>query len=142
MKFWMTVCLALGAICGPALAADSITITDGHAPAMVTGAKVGGGYLKISNAGDEEDRLVSVSSPRAARVEVHEMTVDNDVMKMRAVTGGVAIPSKGAVSFQRGGLHLMFMQPQTPFQAGETVPVVLNFEKAGAVSADLSVDGR
>ncbi len=109
------------------------------ARATVPGAAVGGGYLVIRNNGAVADRLVSVTSPVSARVEMHEMAMERDVMRMREVKG-VAVPAKGSVEFKPGGYHLMFMELKAPLKQGDKVPVTLRFEKSGELKADFSVE--
>ena len=109
------------------------------ARATVPGATVGGGYLVIRNKGPAADRLVGAASGVAARVEIHEMAMDKDVMRMREVKG-VDVPAKGAVEFKPGGYHLMFMELKGQLKPGEKVPVTLRFEKAGEVKADFVVE--
>lgn len=105
--------------------------------ATAPGAKVAGGYMLIRNAG-AADRLVSASSPAAAKVELHVHINDNGVMKMREVPG-YEVPAKGSFELKPGGSHLMFMGIKRPFKEGEKLPVTLKFEKAGEVSAEFQV---
>lgn len=112
--------------------AGSITVSKPWIKAMLPGQKVGGGYLVIENGGKAADRLVSVSSP-AAWVEIHEMSMANDVMKMRKVEGGLDVPAGGTVALEPGGYHLMFKDVEKPFEAGDTIALTLTFEKAGKV---------
>lgn len=116
-----------------------LEVTGGSVKAMLPGAKVGGGFLTIKNGGAADDRLVTVESPLAGRVEIHEMKMENDVMKMRKLEDGVALPAGETVELKSGGLHLMFMDVKTPFVEGNAVPVTLTFEKAGNVEATLPV---
>ncbi|MEI3851725.1 MULTISPECIES: DUF1775 domain-containing protein [Ensifer] len=116
-----------------------LEISGGSVKAMLPGAKVGGGFLTIRNGGAGEDRLVAVESPAAARIEIHEMKMENDVMKMRKLDDGVAVPAGETVELKAGGLHLMFMDVKTPFKEGEAVPVTLVFERAGKVEATFPV---
>ncbi len=106
---------------------------------MLPGQPAGGGYLVISNKGNAPDHLVSASSPAAAKVEIHSMSTENDVMVMRPVEGGLDVPAQGSVELAPGGLHLMFTGVAEPFKDGGTVPVTLRFEKAGAVEVTLPV---
>ena len=108
------------------------------ARATAPGAKVAGGYLLIRNAGAAADRLVSASSPAAAKVELHVHINDNGVMKMREVPG-YDVPAKGSFELKPGGAHLMFTDIKRPFREGEKLPVKLKFEKAGEVSAEFHV---
>lgn len=118
--------------------AGALEISGGGVKAMLPGAKVGGGGLVIRNTGTTDDRLVSVTSPAAGRVELHEMTMVGDVMKMRPIEGGVALPAGETVELT-GKLHLMFMDVASAFAEGQTVPVTLTFEKAGNVDYVLPV---
>jgi len=108
------------------------------ARATAPGATVAGGYMVIRNAGAAVDRLVSASSPAAAKVELHVHINDNGVMKMREVPG-YDVPAKGAFELKPGGAHLMFMDIKRPFKEGDKLPVKLKFEKAGEVSAEFQV---
>ncbi len=108
--------------------------------AMLPGQPAAGGYLTIVNRGAVADRLVAVTSPRAGRVEIHEMKVENDVMKMRSVDGGLALEPGETVTLAPGGLHLMFHDVRGAFAAGEQVPVTLEFEMAGR--AEIGFDVR
>ncbi|MBB5534675.1 DUF1775 domain-containing protein [Rhizobium giardinii] len=119
--------------------AGSLEISGGALKAMLPGAKVGGGGFTVKNDGSEDDTLISVESPAAGRVELHEMTMQNDVMKMRKLEQGIAIPAGATVALASGGLHLMFMDVKKPFAAGDSVPVTLTFEKAGKVDYMLAV---
>ncbi|PDT84422.1 DUF1775 domain-containing protein [Sinorhizobium sp. BJ1] len=116
-----------------------LEISGGSVKAMLPGAKVGGGGFVIKNTGSTDDRLIAVESPAAGRVELHEMAMENDVMKMRNLGDGIAIPPGETVDLKSGGLHLMFMELQKPFAEGDTVPVTLTFEKAGKVDYVLPV---
>ncbi len=124
---------------GTPVTVGDLEISGGAVKAMLPGAKVGGGGFSIRNDGAHADRLISVESPAAGRVELHEMTMENDVMKMRKLDDGIAIPAGGTVELTTGGLHLMFMEVAKPFAAGETVPVTLTFEKAGKIDYVLPV---
>ena len=109
------------------------------ARATAPGASVGGGYLVIRNNGAAGDRLVGVTSPASARVEMHEMAMEKDVMRMREVKG-VDVPAKKSVEFRPGGFHLMLIELKAPLRQGDKVPVKLRFEKAGEVKAELAVE--
>ena len=132
---------SLAGVCGNAHAQPKgdIQIEKPWARATPPGAAVGGGYLVVRNNGAAADRLVGVSSPASARVELHEMAMEKDVMRMREVKG-VDIPAKGAVELKPGGYHLMFVELKAPFKPGAKVPVTLKFEKAGEVKSELAVE--
>ena len=119
-------------------AAAQIAIEKPWARATAPGARVAGGYMVIRNQGAAGDRLLSASSPAAAKVELHVHVNDNGVMKMREVPG-YDVPAKGAFELKPGGAHLMFVDIKRPFKEGEKVPVKLKFEKAGELSAEFHV---
>lgn len=107
--------------------------------AMVPGAKVAGGFLTITNGGKEADKLVGVTTTGVKRVEIHEMSMENQVMKMRKLDNGLDIPAGETVELKSGGYHLMFIQPEQPYKEGETVKATLEFEKAGKVELEFAV---
>jgi copper(I)-binding protein len=102
------------------------------------GVDVSAGYLTLVNDTAAEDALLSASSPRAERVEVHEITMEGGVMQMRAVAR-LAIPAGQSIELAPSGRHLIFYGVTQPFAAGETIPVRLTFEHAGAVDVSLPV---
>jgi copper(I)-binding protein len=130
--------VALLAMFAAAPAWAQVTVEKPWARATAPGAQVAGGYLLIRNAGTTPDKLLSASSPAAARVETHVHLHENGVMKMREVPGYV-IPAKGSFELKPGGAHLMFMDIRKPFVEGEKIPVTLKFEKAGEVKAEFHV---
>jgi hypothetical protein len=106
------------------------------------GASVGAGYLVIENRGAEADRFVSVSvsAEIAGRAELHEMAVQDGVMRMRPLPRGVEVAPGMAAKFEPGGLHVMFLDLKRPFTQGERFKATLNFEKAGAVEVEFVVE--
>ena len=116
----------------------SVQIENAYTRATVPGQQVAGGFMKIENKG-AADQLVSASSPVAGEVQLHEMAMDGNVMKMRQVKD-IAVPAGGAVELKPGGLHLMFMNIKAPLTAGESVPVKLKFAKAGEVEVKMPVN--
>jgi periplasmic copper chaperone A len=116
-----------------------LKISKAYAKAMLPGQPAGAGYLIIENTGGEADRLISATSDASPDVEIHEMKMEGDVMKMRQLSEGLDIPAGGKVELKPGGYHLMFMDVESPFEEGETLKVNLNFEKAGEVQIELPV---
>lgn len=133
MRFAAAIALALAAT--PAWA--QVTVEKPWTRATPPGARVAGGYMLIKNAG-AADKLLSASSPAAAKIETHVHINDNGVMKMREVKG-YDVPAGGSFELKPGGAHLMFMEIKRPFAEGEKIPVVLKFEKAGEVKAEFEV---
>ena len=102
-------------------------------------APTGGGYLSVKNTGTEPDRLISVSSPVAQTVQVHEMKMEGNVMRMRELEGPLEIKPGETVALAPGGFHLMMMGLKAPLKQGERVPLTLVFEKAGKIDVELAV---
>lgn len=103
------------------------------------GQAVGGGFLTIANSSARDDRLLSGTSPVAAEVQLHTMTLDGGVMRMRQVTDGIAVPAKGSVELKPGGYHIMFMGLKRQLRQGERFPVTLRFQRAGSVAVQFAV---
>jgi periplasmic copper chaperone A len=122
------------------LTVGALKITGAWAKAMLPGQPVGGGYLTIENTGAEPDRLVSARASVTPDLQIHEMKMEGDVMKMRALPDGLDIPAGGKVELKPGGYHLMFMEVKTPFKQGDLLKVTLKFEKAGEVEVALPVE--
>lgn len=119
--------------------AGPLTIEAPWIRATPGGAKVAGGYLKITNAGKELDRLVGGSMEAAGRVEVHEMALDNGVMRMRHLAKGLEIKPGESIELKPGGYHLMFMDLKRGLKEGETAKGTLAFEKAGTIEVEYRV---
>ena len=84
------------------------------------GARTAGGYMKIVNLGNQTDYLSLVTVDFAKVAEIHEMKIENDVIKMRKIKGGVEIPAKGFIELKHKGYHIMFMNLLKPMIRGET----------------------
>jgi copper(I)-binding protein len=119
--------------------AGSLKISAPWTRATPKGASVGGGYLKITNTGTAPDHLVGGSTDVSSRFEVHEMSMDNDVMKMRPVGKGIEIKPGQTVELKPGGYHVMFIGLKQPLEKGGHVKATLQFEKAGKVDVDFTV---
>ena len=117
----------------------SLELSDAYSRATAPNAPVGGGYLTITNTGTSDDRLIGATTPAAGVVQLHEMKMDGDVMKMTEQSDGIVIPAGETVTLAPGGLHLMFMQLTDRLIEGESLPVTLTFEQAGSVEIDLAI---
>jgi copper(I)-binding protein len=129
---------------GTALAHDyklgALEIDHPWARATAPTAPAAGGFLKVTNDGTTPDRLVSARSPAAEQVQVHEMKMDGNIMRMRELDKGLEIPARGSVTLAPGGFHLMMMGLKAPLKQGERVPLTLVFEKAGSIDVELLVE--
>jgi len=134
----------LAATAGVALAqtytVGSIKIEQPWARATPGGAKVGGGYVTITNTGSEPDRLIGGTLAQAGRFEMHEMKMEGGTAHMREIKDGVVIGPGQKVEFKPGGYHIMFMDLRGPFKQGDTLKGQLRFEKAGTVDVEYKVE--
>ncbi len=117
----------------------SLVINHPWSRATPKSATVAGGYLKITNTGTAPDRFVSGSSEAGKRFEIHEMSMDGGVMKMRMLKDGLEIAPGQTVEFKPGSYHLMFVDIAKPFEKGDKVKATLTFEKAGPVQVEFYV---
>jgi len=117
----------------------TLKLTTPWTRATPKGATVGGGYLTITNTGNAADRLVGGASGISSRFEIHEMSMEKGVMKMREVTSGVEIKPGQTVRFEPSGYHIMFVGLKQPLKEGEHIKATLQFEKAGNASVDFVV---
>lgn len=118
--------LALGALLFAAAAAHAqVTVKDPWVRATVPQQKATGAFMQLESAQDA--RLVSASSPLTSTVEVHEMAMQDNVMRMRQVPA-VDLPAGKPVELKPGGYHVMLMDLKQPVKVGETVPLSLVFE--------------
>lgn len=116
--------LILTALCAAAAHAE-VTLTEPWVRSTVPQQKATGFFVQMQSAADT--RLVGASSPVAAVVEVHEMAVKDNIMKMRQVSA-VDLPAGKTVELKPGGYHVMLMDLKQQVKAGETVPLTLVFE--------------
>lgn len=103
------------------------------------GARVGGGYLRITNTGQTADRLIAGQVTFAERVEIHEMAVAGGVMTMRNLPDGLEIPPGQTVELKPGGYHVMFMGLREPLTEGQIVKATLTFARAGTIEVAFRV---
>ena len=119
------ICALLMALHTAAALAQT-TVTDPWVRGTVALQTSTGMYLQLTSA--KGGRLVSARSAAARSVEIHQMTMQGDVMRMRALPGGLDLPAGKAVTFEPGGYHFMLVDLKRPLKAGDTVPVTLVIE--------------
>jgi periplasmic copper chaperone A len=102
-------------------------------------ADVAAGFLKITNQGQEDDRLIKAETAISAMTQLHDMKMDGDVMKMFELPEGIPIPAGSTVELKPKSLHLMFMGLAKPPVEGEHFTATLTFEKAGTVEVQFDV---
>jgi copper(I)-binding protein len=120
--------------------AGSLQIQHPWSRATPKGATVAGGYMKIVNTGSTPDRLVGGSTEAAPKFEIHEMSMQGGVMKMRMLPKGLEIKPGQTVELKPGGYHLMFVGISAPLQQGKPVKGTLEFEKAGKIEVEYAVE--
>ncbi len=133
MKHTTQLCATLlAATLSTTLWAQNVEVTDAWARATVQGQQATGAFMKLT--AKEGTRLVAVSSPVAGVAGVHEMALDNNVMKMRAIAG-LDLPAGKAVVLKPGSYHIMLMDLKTPLQKDTTIPLTLVFKDAKGVES-------
>ena len=129
--------IALALASSAALAQQAVEVKDAWVRTSVQGQMATGAFMKIT--ARENTRLVSVSRPVAGVAEVHEMKMDGDIMKMRAVVGGLDLPAGKAVALTPGGYHVMLMDLKAALPKDSTVPLTLVFKDARGVESRLEL---
>jgi periplasmic copper chaperone A len=117
----------------------SMHIAQPWARATPKGAGTGAGYMTVTNNGTTPDRLSCVASEVAAHCQIHSMTMDNGVMKMRPVEDGLEIKPGETVTLKPSSLHVMFVDLKHPLEPGNKVEATLKFEKAGTVKVEFPI---
>ena len=131
------IAAALSTMCAVSAFAQNVTVTDAWARATVQGQKATGAFMKIT--AKDSAKLVGVSSPVAGVVEIHEMKMDKDVMKMSAVPNGLELPAGKAVELKPGGYHVMLMDLKAPLAKDTTIPLTLTVQDAKGVKSTVEL---
>lgn len=140
--FFVLLSIALVALglsaCQPAPEGPQLELSGiwGRPSPMVAGN--GAAYLVIENTGSEDDKLLNAYSDVADTVELHDMTMENDVMKMFKVDY-MEIPAGGKLELQPGGKHVMFIGLHQQLEVGQIVTVELEFEKSGMQTIEVEI---
>ena len=121
-------CTAIAALLFALPAAAQVTVTDPWIRGTVQGQMATGAFMKLQSA--KAARLVEAASPVAGVVEIHEMKLEDNVMRMRAVTA-LDLPAGRSVELKPGGYHVMLMDLKQQMKEGEVVPVTLLIESGG-----------
>jgi periplasmic copper chaperone A len=143
----LAIAAFIGAAAGltwPAAAASdydlgSIHISQPWSRATPKGAASGAGYMTITNKGDASERVSCVSDDASGQCQIHSMTMEGGVMKMRPVEGGLEIKPGESVMLKPGGNHIMFLALKHPLEQGQTVKVKLKFDHAGTIDVGYPV---
>lgn len=128
----------------PAYAEDvkigDIIVSSAWSRATPNGAKIGVGYVRLTNTGTENDRLVSLSTDAAAKAEIHEMAMKDGIMTMRPLPQGIDLDPGETVELKPGGTHIMFIDILRPLKEGQLITAKLVFQHAGAGSVDFDIE--
>jgi periplasmic copper chaperone A len=117
----------------------SIHISQPWARATPKGAASAAAYMTLTNNGKTPDRVNCVSSDASAECQIHSMTMDNGVMVMRPVEGGLEIKPGETVTLKPGGFHMMLLNLKHPLEQGNSLQATLKFDSAGTVQVDYPI---
>lgn len=131
--------LVLALLCAGQAQAQSVTVKDAWIRGTVPGQNATGAFMELT--GKSNTRLIGVSTPLTANAEVHNMRMENGVMRMSPVNG-IDIPAGKTVKMAPGGYHVMLMNLQKPLNAGDKVPLQLTFELADKKRETVSVSAE
>ena len=120
-----------------ALWAQAVDVKNAWARATVQGQQATGAFMQLT--AKDGAKLVSVSSPVAGVAEVHEMKMDGDVMKMRAVQGGLDLPAGKAVELKPGGYHVMLMDLKGALPKDTSIALTLVFKDAKGAESKMEL---
>lgn len=141
MRFFIataTLAMLTVATLQPAAAqSPAVQVSNAWSRATPGGASTAAVYATLNSPAG--DTLTGASSPVAKTASVHEMSMDGNVMRMRPVTGGLALPPGQAVTLQPGGYHIMLEGLKVPLKQGQTVPLHLTFSKSAPVDVTATV---
>ncbi len=144
MKKFLALCALLLGFGAPALAGDyrvgDLRVEQPWARASIGQARTGAAYLTLNNGGEAVDRLLSVATPAAKHAGLHTHLMEAGVMKMRPLEGIEVAPGAPTV-LRPGGLHVMLMGLKAPLVEGESFPLTLTFERAGAIEVQVRIQG-
>ena len=137
----VVLCVASLAAIAQDATVGALTIGHPWSRATPPAGRTGAGYLTIENRGATDDRLTgaAIDPAIADAAEFHSMTMDNGIMRMRPVAGGVVLPAGQTVELSPGGIHIMLVGLKAPLKEGTRVPLTLTFEKAGTVTVELDI---
>jgi copper(I)-binding protein len=133
----LTLAALMAAAVSTSAVAQSVEVKDPWVRAAVPGQTGTGAFMKITATNGA--RLVSASSPVAGVTEVHEMKMEGNVMKMRALEGGLELPAGKTVELKPGGYHVMLMDLKGPLARDSTVPLTLVFKDAKGVESRIEL---
>ncbi len=133
----LTSIAAWAVFASASLAAQTVDVKNAWARSTVPGQKGTGAFMTLVS--KDALTLVGASSPAAGVTEIHEMKMEGDVMKMRALTKGLDLPAGKAVELKPGGFHVMLMDLKGPLAKETTLPLTLLFKDAKGVESRMEL---
>jgi copper(I)-binding protein len=139
MKTLTLIAASVAALASAAQAAPAakVVATDAWCRPTVAGAMAAGCYVTLTAKGD--DRLIAVETTAADHGEIHTMSMDGGVMRMRKLPDGLALPAGKAVALKPGADHIMLIAPKTALKEGGKAPLTLKFKSGASVTIDAVV---
>jgi copper(I)-binding protein len=134
MRFSIATALALAIVSGPAWA--QVAVSQAWVRGTVQGQKATGAFMQLRST--ERTTLIAARSPVAGVVEIHEMKMENNVMRMRAIPK-LELPAGQAVDLKPGGYHVMLMDLKQPLKKGDTVPITLSVQGKDGKTQEIEV---
>jgi copper(I)-binding protein len=116
---------------------STVQVSDAVCRPTPVGRQMTGCYLTLTSA--TADRLVSVASPDANLVQIHESRIESGMMMMSELREGLPLPAGETVALAPGGNHLMLMGVKEPLVAGDTVALTLTFEVSSPIEVTATV---
>ena len=143
MKRWMLLLMVvlLFVLAACSSGSDGIRVDGAWGRVSPMNAANGAFYMQLVNDSSEDDTLLSATADLCGTVELHESYMGEDgMMAMRPVEGGnILVPAGETIELKVGGLHVMCLGITSGFEVGQTIPVMLMFEKAGEVQVDVEI---
>jgi copper(I)-binding protein len=139
LKYLVIIMITVSTGVPGAAAAGELAVTGVWARASLGAAKSGAVYLTVENRGAAADRLIAAGTPAASRAALHTHIMEEGVMKMRPVAGGIEIPAGGSAVLAPGGLHVMLMGLAAPLEEGARFPLTLTFKRAAPLTVEVPV---
>lgn len=129
------ICLSVLALTACTAEPKAMSVDQAELRLPAVQGRPGAAYFTLRG-GAVDERLMSVSSPLAIRAEMHDMKMDGSLMKMEAIEGGLDVPAGATVEFASGGKHVMLFDISPRVQAGDKVPLTLNFASGTTLSTE------
>ena len=139
LRTGMHIITALALLTAPAMAGSRIEVASAQVQPSMPGAESTTLYLKFSNTGDEDDRLLGATARDFGAVEIHEMSNEDGMMGMRPLIYGLKIEAGETLDLNPMTSHIMLLNPRRAFKAGQKVPVTLHFLHAGTIQLKATV---